>query len=107
MTWEDFINLVNDYGPMGASFIIFIIVITVIRKSWPTVNKTVTVINEIGELPQTIAKIEAEIQTIKSEVLPNGGSSLRDAVNRTENQIKQIALIVAKHEKEIHQLENH
>jgi hypothetical protein len=107
MTWQDFINLTNDYGPIAATITIVFVAFMVLRKTWPAINKTVQVINEIAELPQTINAIEKEIQTIKSEVLPNGGSSLRDAVNRTEHQIKQVVLIIAKHEKEIQKIKTH
>lgn len=106
MTWQDFIHLTDTYGPIATTVIVITIIVMLIHRAWPTINKTVTVINEIAELPQTIATIESEIKTIKSEVLPNGGGSLRDAVNRTEDQIKKIVMIVSKHEEEIHQLQD-
>lgn len=107
MTWQDFINLTNDYGPIATTIIVIAVIITAIRKAWPTITKAVNVINEISELPETIANIEAEIKVVRSEVLPNGGGSLRDAVNRTEDQIKKIILIVSEHEKEITHLQDH
>ncbi len=101
MTLEDFTNLTSDYGPTVTMIVVTIIAITLLIKAWPAIAKTVLVVNEVAELPQTIYNIEKEIKEIKKEVLPNGGTSLRDAVNRTENQLKIVSRLVAKHEKEI------
>ena len=57
MTWQDFINLTNDYGPIAATITIVFVAFMVLRKTWPAINKTVQVINEIAELPQTINAI--------------------------------------------------
>tara|TARA_R110000868_G_scaffold60639_2_gene184923 strand:- start:239 stop:553 length:315 start_codon:yes stop_codon:yes gene_type:complete len=103
MTIEDSMNFTQDYGPLIAGIAIFIAVVVVIKKSWPTISQIVEIVNTISELPETIEKLHLEIKEIRKEVLPNGGTSLRDAVNRTENQLKKVAFLVAKHEKEISQ----
>lgn len=102
MTTNDFLIIAETYGPAAAGTIAIIALIAVIMKSWPTLSKIVKVGDAVADLPETLHTITTEIKTIKQEVLPNGGTSLRDAVNRTENQIKIIAAIVAEHEEEIH-----
>jgi len=101
MTIEDSLKFGYDYGPLIAGIAIIIALITFVVKAWPTINQIVEIVNTISELPDTIEKLHLEIKEIRKEVLPNGGTSLRDAVNRTEDQLKKVALIVAKHEKEI------
>jgi len=101
MTWTEFFVLIESYGPVSVSIILIITALTLIIKAWPTITKIVNVANEVADLPETLQTLTAEIKVIRQEVLPNGGSSLRDAVNRTENQIKIITEIVAQHEEQI------
>jgi predicted PurR-regulated permease PerM len=109
MTEQQFIVFMEEYGQFVATVIIAIIVLIMLfAKIWPMLTQAVEIGNTLGELPQTIERVEkklehleATLDTVKMEVLPNGGSSLRDAVNRTEKQLAVVGRIVAKHERDI------
>jgi len=101
MDWVEFLSLAESYGPTIGGIAAGIVLIALVFKSWPVISKIVKVGDAVADLPETLHTITTEIKTIKQEVLPNGGTSLRDAVNRTEHQIKIIAAIVAEHEEEI------
>lgn len=101
MTWAEFFTIVESYGPVSVTIILIIAALSLIIKAWPTITKIVNVANEVADLPETLQTLTTEIKVIRQEVLPNGGSSLRDAVNRTENQIQLISQIVAQHEEQI------
>jgi hypothetical protein len=99
----------EQYGGMTILTIaIIIVVLVLLGKIWPLLSKIVDIGNAVGGLPETVKivqgkldKLEETLNTVKNEVLPNGGSSLRDAVNRTEKQLAIIGKIVAKHERDI------
>lgn len=109
MTEQQFIVFMEEYGQLVVTTAIAIIVLIMLfHKIWPMLTKFVEIGNTLGELPQTIERVEkklehleATLDTVKMEVLPNGGSSLRDAVNRTEKQLATVGRIVAKHERDI------
>ncbi|KRC52120.1 hypothetical protein ASE16_03470 [Leifsonia sp. Root227] len=63
--------------------------IKVIPSAWRFVSRFVTTINSLADLPEFIDKTkdtlkaqDASLASIKHEVLPNNGGSLRDAVDR-------------------------
>lgn len=68
----------------------FIIAVCVaIYKAWPVVTRFVRTVNALGELPEfitatsdTLERHSDTLATIKHEVLPNNGGSLRDEVDR-------------------------
>jgi len=93
MTFEDSLRFGYDYGPLIAGIAIIIALITFVVKAWPTISQIVEIVNTISELPDTIEKLHLEIKEIRKEVLPNGGTSLRDAVNRTEDQLKKLLFL--------------
>ena len=109
MTEQQFIVFMEEYGQLVITTAIAIIVIIMLfHKIWPALTKAVEIGNTLGELPQTIERVEKKLEhlettlnTVKMEVLPNGGSSLRDAINRTEKQLAVVGRIVAKHERDI------
>jgi flagellin-specific chaperone FliS len=109
MTEQQFIVFMEEYGQLVITTSIAIIVIIMLfHKIWPALTKAVEIGNTLGELPQTIERVEKKLEhlettlnTVKGEVLPNGGGSLRDAINRTEKQLAVVGRIVAKHERDI------
>jgi hypothetical protein len=58
-----------------------------------------TVVFYARHIRLSVGKVEAEFR-------PNGGSSLRDAINRLESKLDPIAATVANHEQRIRKLEN-
>jgi predicted PurR-regulated permease PerM len=109
MNEQQFLDFMEQYGGMTVLTIaIIIVVLILLGKVWPLLSRIVDIGNAVGDLPETVKivqakldKLEETLNTVKSEVLPNGGSSLRDAVNRTEKQLALIGKIVAKHERDI------
>jgi hypothetical protein len=109
MTEQQFIVFMEEYGQLVITTAIAIIVLIMLfHKIWPMLTKAVEIGNTLGGLPQTIERVEKKLEhlettlnTVKMEVLPNGGSSLRDAINRTEKQLAVVGRIVAKHERDI------
>lgn len=43
-----------------------------------------------GKISTEVAKIEGRIEKIEAQYVPNGGSSMRDAVNRIESKIAKL-----------------
>ena len=108
MSLEQFAAFVVDYGGTGLVIVVIIGGMVGLYKAWPMLVKFIQVGSEVAELPETIKHLRADISelsdkvvVIKKEVLPNGGSSLRDAVNRTENQLGNLASIVEEHSKKL------
>jgi hypothetical protein len=108
MSLAQFGNFVVDYGGTGVFLIIVIGGIIGLYKSWPMLVKFIQVGSEVAELPETIKHLRADISelsdkvvVIKKEVLPNGGSSLRDAVNRTEAKLATLSDTVEGHSKKL------
>jgi len=84
-----------------------------IRKAWPAISRFVATINALGELPEFIAKTNKTLQaqnallaTIKHEVLPNSGGSMRDAVDRQGVALKEVNDKLAKDHVRIEVLEH-
>ena len=90
MTWNDFLLLLNEQG--GTAIIIVIIGagVGIVIKFWEPISSLFKVIDAVKELPDTLGEIKTELLVIKREVLPNGGSSLRDSINRTESELAYI-----------------
>lgn len=73
--------------------------IRTLYRWWPAISRFVATIDSLGKLPEfihettvTLAEQNATLSTIKHELFPNSGKSLRDAVNRQAadvNEIKQ------------------
>ena len=75
--------------------------IRVIPSVWRFVHKFVQTVDALGDLPddleknrvfrdetkQTLEHQDKQLATLKHEVFPNSGASLRDAVNRIEKKL--------------------
>lgn len=108
MSLQQFWSFILDYGGIGLVIIVVIGGIGVLIKMWPMLVKFISVGSAVADLPKTLVELtekthdlEKTLQVIKKEVLPNGGSSLRDAVNRTEVQLQDLAKVVASHSKQL------
>jgi len=108
MSLSQFGSFIVDYGGIGLIIIISITVLAAIIKMWPMLVKFIKVGSAVADLPTTLEllskkteDLEETLQIIKKEVLPNGGSSLRDAVNRTEISLKDLAKVVASHSEKL------
>lgn len=108
MSISQFGAFVVDYGGTGLVIVIIIGGIVGLYKAWPMLVKFIQVGSEVAELPETIKHLRADISelsdkvvVIKKEVLPNGGSSLRDAVNRTEAKLATLSDTVENHSKKL------
>jgi hypothetical protein len=53
-----------------------------LRKAWPIVKKAVATIDALDTLPDDMAHVKQEIETVKHELFPNSGKSLRDKVDQ-------------------------
>lgn len=108
MSLSQFWSFIVDYGGIGLIILLSITVIAAIFKMWPMLVKFIKVGSAVADLPTTLEilaqkteDLEKTLQVIKKEVLPNGGSSLRDAVNRTEISLQDLAKVVASHDKKL------
>lgn len=108
MSLDQFWSFVVDYGGTGLVLVIIIGGIVGLYKAWPMLVKFISVGSAVADLPETIKDLRGDIcelsekvAVIKKEVLPNGGSSLRDAVNRTETQLGTVAKTVEEHSKKL------
>jgi hypothetical protein len=108
MSLSQFWSFIVDYGGIGLIIFLSITAIAAIVKMWPMLVKFIKVGSAVADLPTTLEilaqkteDLEETLQIIKKEVLPNGGSSLRDAVNRTEISLKDLAKVVASHDKKL------
>lgn len=54
-----------------------------IRKAWPTIKRAVKTLEALETLPE-------DMKTVKHELFPNSGNSLRDRVDQTREQVEQI-----------------
>lgn len=108
MSLSQFWNFIVDYGGIGLIIVIIVGVIGALIKMWPMLVKFIKVGSAVADLPTTLEQLstktealEETLQIIKKEVLPNGGSSLRDAVNRTEVSLKELSKVVASHSQQL------
>jgi hypothetical protein len=86
VTWEQFELILRDYGPIVLAFALVLVLLGIIRQSWPLISNFVTVVNALVKLPDLIETVG----DIKKEVQPNGGSSMRDVVNRTAEKVESL-----------------
>jgi hypothetical protein len=100
MTWNQFLLLAQEQGGTVALILFGGTGIGLIIKFWGPISAFFKVIDAVKDLPETMTEIKTELLLIKREVLPNGGSSLRDSVNRTESELAYIkgALGITKEE---------
>lgn len=108
MSLQQFWTFILDYGGAGLIALVIIVGISAIVKMWPMLVKFISVGSAVADLPETLAtltekteKLETTLQIIKKEVLPNGGSSLRDAVNRMEANMQEVSKVVETHTRKL------
>jgi hypothetical protein len=65
----------------------------VLVKLWPHIKRGVSVLSELERLPE----IAASVETIRHEMFPNSGLSLRDQTNRLEKQGKDMVKKLDEH----------
>lgn len=63
-------------------FVASVSIIAVVAKSWSGITGFVNAVNSVTELTEFMSHTREELETIKHEVLPNSGKSLRDAVDK-------------------------
>lgn len=108
MSLSQFWSFLVDYGGIGLIIVVTVTGIGVLIKMWPMLVKFIKVGSAVADLPTTLEllskkteDLEKTLQIIKKEVLPNGGSSLRDAVNRTEISLQALTKVVASHSEKL------
>ncbi len=108
MTWTQVAALWESWGPVGVLFVVLVVLIIVLRKAWPFLSRLVLVINAGVTLPEELAKLNtsviamgADIGHIKHELQNNDGSSLKDAIQRTEKGVAAIKKTVVAQGKKI------
>ena len=100
-------------------------IIGFVRKVWPIIARLVHTLDDLDKLQPFMVsqdkfradintKVEAvinDVQTIRHEVRPNGGSSLADAVHRTEETAnharRQLAALKTKQDRAEKKLDTH
>lgn len=90
MSWNQFLLLTEQQGGTVAVMVVAGIIIGLLVKFWGPISAFFKVMDAVKDLPETLTDIKTELLVIKKEVLPNGGSSLRDSINRTESEVAYI-----------------
>lgn len=73
---------------LAAAFVVFSLI-----KLWPFVKNAVAIVTALLELPALVTKLSTlstDVATIKHEVLPNTGGSLKDQATRTEQAVAEV-----------------
>jgi hypothetical protein len=81
------LQTVINIGAVATALAAIIGVLVAIIKLWPHVKRGVTVLSELERLPE----IASSVETIRHELFPNSGLSLRDQTNRLEKQGEKMA----------------
>jgi hypothetical protein len=65
-----------------------IVVIVLLRKSWPTISGFVKTVDALGDLPEALKKLDTIEENLKvlDELRPNHGGSIRDHVTKISKQ---------------------
>ncbi len=79
---------------LGAIWGIFVGVCALIKKYYSKAAKT---LQEVQTLNDTVSTLAETVQKLVLELKPNGGSSLRDAINRNEKDVKQVKFVNQTH----------
>jgi len=111
-TWTQFLALFDAYGAAFVVLVVLIVVVLLLRKLWPTITQAVTSVNSVAMLPETLARIEKDLATLKTdmghvkhEVQTNSGGSLKDSAKVTEKTVKSMQGTVRKLNTRVGQLE--
>ncbi len=90
MTWQEWADHVADLtiakvaGWVSGFTALFIAFIVAVKKVWPWMKAFVRMVDTIATLPERLDKIEERQEATAKELTDNHGSSLKDAVKRTE-----------------------
>ena len=97
MTTEQANEFLVDYGPIIWFVFLIVVFLAAIVKAWPFIASVVKTVEIITNLPDQMAYIHEKLDTleirlinVEQEVKTNGGSSIKDAVKRIENQLNNI-----------------
>ena len=81
--WTDFWEAINVLQLMA--WVLGILgVLAFFVKGWPFIRQTFRMLDALSTLPEDIAGLQADMKVIRHEVMPNGGTSMKDAVLRIE-----------------------
>src|SRR5207249_2739336 len=83
---DPILQTIINIGAVATALAAVIGVIVAFIKLWPHVKRGVEVISELERLPE----IAESIETIRHEMFPNSGASLRDQTNRLEKKIDEL-----------------
>lgn len=66
-----------------------IVIIIFLRKSWPAFRRFVRTVDALGELPDSLAKLDTieEKLAVLDELRPNHGGSIRDRVGKISTDL--------------------
>jgi hypothetical protein len=97
VTTEQANEFLVDYGPIIWFVFLIVVFLAAIVKAWPFIASVVKTVEIITNLPDQMAYIHEKLDTleirlinVEQEVKTNGGSSIKDAVKRIENQLNNI-----------------
>ncbi|MBL0245597.1 MAG: hypothetical protein IPQ22_16990 [Rhodoferax sp.] len=86
MTWPEWLDHVGQFTV--AKIVGWVVGITAaliaLRKVWPWIKSFVRMVDTIADLPDRLDKIEKWQEVTAKELTDNHGSTLKDAVERTE-----------------------
>lgn len=96
-SWEQFEQLMTDYGPTVAIIIIILVVLWFVRKNWPLISGAVKMVDLLVSLDEKLEKIDGKLddhgerlQRVEHELKPNSGKSMRDSADRTEAIVRSL-----------------
>jgi hypothetical protein len=87
------LQLIVNIGAAATALAAVIGLPVALVKLWPHIKRGVTVLSELERLPEMATSVE----TIRHELFPNSGLSLRDQTNRLEKQGEDMASALAAH----------
>ena len=97
MTTEQANEFLVDYGPVIWFVFLAVVFLAAIVKAWPFIASVVKTVEIITNLPDQMAYIHEKLDTleirlinVEQEVKTNGGSSIKDAVQRIEDHLNNI-----------------
>jgi len=89
-TWLERINLFQ----IAVVIVALYVIARLLMRFWPWLRKVIALGDALGQLPTFISETKATLNaqndllgTIKHEVLPNHGGSLRDAVDEVNKKL--------------------
>lgn len=86
MTWNEWLDHVSQFtlAKVAGWAAGIVAVVLALRKVWPWIKRFVRMVDTIADLPERLDKIEERQKVTAAELTDNHGSSLKDAVKRTE-----------------------